>query len=116
LDHAFCSPLRDWILGNVFLSQGLVLRTRSWRCLGPERRTEGKKQYERQFLKVIGVALVVSSTFQMASEAEHQGRRDPLRRSNSETATLTLLRQTISQLGHTSDRGEAAISGAIAGH
>jgi hypothetical protein len=73
-------------------------------------------------LKVIGVALVVSSTFQMASAAEHHGRRDrapagaqeQFRNSNAYFVAPNDF--AARSYGWRSDRGEAAISGAIAGH
>jgi hypothetical protein len=73
-------------------------------------------------LKAIGVALVVSSTFQMASAAERHGRRDrapaaaqeQVRNSNAYFAAPNDF--VARSYGSRSDRSEAAISGAIAGH
>jgi hypothetical protein len=73
-------------------------------------------------LKAIGVVLVVSSTFQMASATEHHGRRDrapaaareQVRNSNAYFAGPNDFANR--SYGWGSDRGEAAISGAIAGH
>jgi hypothetical protein len=81
-----------------------------------------EKTMRTTILKVIGVALVVSSTFQMASAAEHHGRRnrapavaqEQIRNSNAYFAAQN--DYAARSNGWRSDRGEAAISGAIAGH
>ena len=73
-------------------------------------------------LKAIGVALVVSSAFQMASAAERHGRRDrapaaaqeQVRNSNAYFAAPNDF--AARSYGSGSARSEAAISGAIAGH